>query len=73
MTQRKWDWGYWTAYLNVDGSVSWSNHEHKASTSQSGKEFLAKGPPKVVVEMGNVPASVLAQIKAAVLRASPKS
>lgn len=61
-SQRQWEWDYWSAYVNADGSVSWSNHEHKASTRQSGKEFLAKGPAEVVVRMGSVPSRIVREM-----------
>lgn len=63
---REWKWGYWSAYVSANGSISWSNHEHKASTRQSGEEFLANGPAGVVARMGSVPSSVLRQIERAV-------
>ncbi|MFK8002607.1 MAG: hypothetical protein AB8H86_23660 [Polyangiales bacterium] len=63
-TQREWVWPYWSAYVGADGSVSWSNHEQKASKSQSGKDFLANGPDKVVAS--SVPSRVAREMRVVV-------
>lgn len=46
MTKRKWTWPYSNeATIDSDASIVWTSHDHKASTRQSGKSFLADGPP----------------------------
>ncbi len=45
MIKGRWDWDYMSAYVDSDGSITWSSLEKRASVRQSGQDFLAKGLP----------------------------
>lgn len=67
MADQRWEWPYeCEAIVYEDGTVRWTNHDHRWSETQTAKAFLKEGPASVYPN-NSAPPDVVIEVREAVL------